>query len=216
MTTIDEIIKVNEQDYILATSSHVDDRTRILKHGDTFAVFDRYGDIQTIVGHGEQGIFHQDTRYLSRLELLLDKNHRPLLLNSTILEDNSLMTADLTNPDLYVNGKLIAPEGTIHIFRSKLLWQGVCFDVSLDPQGEQNYYLTIYCNSSDKKDNDEAGKVSNKPRVAPVKPVTLTIPCPLIQPLSLYSAPGTRPLTGCSHLESFSAACSILTDLDSW
>ncbi|NOZ54868.1 MAG: amylo-alpha-1,6-glucosidase, partial [Gammaproteobacteria bacterium] len=32
------------------------------------------------------------------------------------------------NPDLYVNGELIAPEGTIHIFRSKLLWQGVCHE----------------------------------------------------------------------------------------
>lgn len=121
-----DIIKIDEQDYVLATSSHVDDRTRILKHGDTFAVFDRYGDIKTIVGHGEQGIFHRDTRYLSRLELLLNTGQRPLLLNSTILEDNSLFTVDLTNPDLYANDQLLAPEGTMHIFRSKLLWQGSC------------------------------------------------------------------------------------------
>ena len=121
-----DIIKIDEQDYVLATSSHVDDRIRILKHGDTFAVFDRYGDIKTIVGHGEQGIFHQDTRYLSRLELLLNAGQRPLLLNSTILEDNSLFTVDLTNPDLYAKDQLLAPEGTMHIFRSKLLWQGVC------------------------------------------------------------------------------------------
>ena len=123
---MEEVIKINEQDYVLATSSHVDDRTRILKHGDTFGVFDRYGDIQVVVGHGEQGIFHQDTRYLSRLGLMLNESKRPLLLNSTILKDNSLLIADLTNPDLYKDEYLYAPEGTIHIFRSKLIWQGIC------------------------------------------------------------------------------------------
>ena len=35
-----EIIQLNESYYILATSSRVDDRTRALKKGDTFAVFD--------------------------------------------------------------------------------------------------------------------------------------------------------------------------------
>lgn len=123
---MEDIIQFKGQPYVLATSSHLDDRTRILKHGDTFAVFDRYGDIQTIVGHGEQGIFHHDTRYLSRLELLLCDSIRPFLLNSTVKEDNSLMTADLTNPNIHKDGKLMVAEGALHIFRTKLLWQGVC------------------------------------------------------------------------------------------
>ena len=38
-----EIIRLENQLYILATSSRVDDRTRVLKHGETFAVFDRFG-----------------------------------------------------------------------------------------------------------------------------------------------------------------------------
>ena len=46
--------QLHEQFYILATSSRADDRTRVLKHGDTFAVFDRFGDIQP-VGLGRAG-----------------------------------------------------------------------------------------------------------------------------------------------------------------
>ena len=124
-----EIVQINEQNYVLASSSHMDNTTRILKHGDTFGVFDRFGDIQTLVGHGEQGIFHQDTRYLSRLGLVINANQRPLLLNSTLLEDNSILVSDLTNPDLYDNdGSLLASEGVLHIFRSKLIWQGACHE----------------------------------------------------------------------------------------
>lgn len=121
-----DIVQINEQNYVLATSSHMDDTTRILKHGDTFGVFDRYGDIHAVLGHGEQGLFHHDTRYLSRLGLILNENQRPLLLNSTILKDNSFLVSDLTNPDLYENDQLLASEGTLHIFRSKLIWHGVC------------------------------------------------------------------------------------------
>lgn len=48
-----DVIEVGDQYYILAKSSMADDRTRVLKHGEAFAVFDRYGDIQP-VGMGEQ------------------------------------------------------------------------------------------------------------------------------------------------------------------
>ena len=43
---MEDVIQFKDQFYILATSSLMDDRTRVLKHGETFAVFDRYGDIQ--------------------------------------------------------------------------------------------------------------------------------------------------------------------------
>ncbi len=35
---MEEIIQVQDQFYILATSSRVDEHSRVLKHGDTFAV----------------------------------------------------------------------------------------------------------------------------------------------------------------------------------
>lgn len=45
---MEDIISVNDQFYIRASSSMADNRTRVLKHGETFGVFDRYGDIQPV------------------------------------------------------------------------------------------------------------------------------------------------------------------------
>ena len=64
----DEVINISDTHYILATSPRIDDRTQVLKRGDTFAVFDRFGDIEKL-GSGELGLYYQDTRYLSHLSL---------------------------------------------------------------------------------------------------------------------------------------------------
>ena len=98
-----DVIEVDDQYYILAKSSLADDRTLVLKHGDAFAVFDRYGDIQP-VGLGEQGLYRDGTRFLSRLVLNLG-GMRPMLLSSTVREDNVLLAVDLTNPDVYEIGR---------------------------------------------------------------------------------------------------------------
>ena len=123
---VEEIINVNDRFYILASSSMADDRTRVLKHGETFGVFDRYGDIQP-VGRGTQGLFHQGTRFLSRQELFLN-NDRPMLLSSMVKEDNALLAVDLTNPDLYRDGRISIPRGSVHVFRSRFLWNGVSYE----------------------------------------------------------------------------------------
>ena len=123
---MEEIININDQFYILASSSMADNRTRVLKHGETFGVFDRYGDIQ-LVGHGTQGLYHEGTRFLSREELFLN-NDRPMLLSSTIKEDNALLAVDLTNPDLYHEGRIDIPRGSVHVFRSRFLWNGVGYE----------------------------------------------------------------------------------------
>jgi glycogen debranching enzyme len=123
---LDDIIKVEDQFYILATTAAAEDRVRVLKHGETFAVFDRYGDIRP-VGLGEEGVYHEGTRFLSRLELRLG-NTRPLLLSSTVRDDNTLLAVDLTNPDVKVGEEVVVPRGTLHIFRSKFLWQAVCYE----------------------------------------------------------------------------------------
>jgi len=121
-----DVIQINDQWYVLATSSRADDRTFVLKQGESFGLFDRYGDIQHI-GLGEQGLYHEGTRYLSSFELNINKR-RPLLLHSTVREDNSLLTVDLTTPDLYEDDELIIPKDTLHIFRAKLLWHGVYYE----------------------------------------------------------------------------------------
>ena len=123
---LDDIIKVEDQYYILATGAVADDRVRVLKHGETFAVFDRYGDSRP-VGLGEEGIYHEGTRFLSRVELRLG-NTRPLLLSSTVRDDNTLLAVDLTNPDIRVGDQVTVPRGTLHLFRSKFLWQAVCYE----------------------------------------------------------------------------------------
>src|SRR5438034_8119735 len=81
--------------YIPATAPASRPR-RALKDGDTFAVVDSHGDIGVSSG-GPDGIFHADTRYLSRLEMLLN-GMQPLLLGSNLRDDNTVLTVDLTNP----------------------------------------------------------------------------------------------------------------------
>jgi len=119
-----EVIRVRDAFYIRSSSSRIDVRTRVLKQGDTFAVFDRFGDIDTF-GTGELGMYYQDTRFLSRLTLKLGKD-RPLLLSSTVREDNAVLAVDATNPDVCRNGETVIPRGTVHIFRSKILWKRTC------------------------------------------------------------------------------------------
>ena len=88
--------------YISATTSILERRPRTLKHGDTFGVFDHYGDVSSRGGSPE-GVFHKDTRFLSDLRVLVN-GQRPLLLSSTVQDNNVLLTADLTNPDLFRAG----------------------------------------------------------------------------------------------------------------
>jgi glycogen debranching enzyme len=119
-------IKYKNKYYILATSSLADDRTMVLKHGDCFGVFDRYGDIHPI-GQGAQGMFHEGTRFLSRMELMVD-GQRPLILSSSLKEENEILTCDLTNPDFDLGNGLMLEKGTLHIHRTKFMWHGACYE----------------------------------------------------------------------------------------
>src|SRR5215471_3107563 len=93
---------VNDQYYIYASSGRIDDRTLVLKHGDTFAVFDRFGEIDVpnrsqlgdVQNRSQFGVFHQDTRFLSQFTVRMN-DVRLLLLSSAIKEDNALLTVDL-------------------------------------------------------------------------------------------------------------------------
>ena len=51
------------------------------------------------------GLFHNDTRFLSYLELLVN-GEQPLLLGSNLRDDNTLLSIDLTNPDFFVDGRI--------------------------------------------------------------------------------------------------------------
>lgn len=121
-----EIIEVENRYYILATSSLADARTRVLKHGDSFAVFDNIGDVQP-VGRGDQGLFHKDTRHLSRLVLRFG-SERPLLLSSAVQDNNAVLAVDLTNRDIITAGNVAVRQGALHIYRCKFLHDGVCYE----------------------------------------------------------------------------------------
>jgi glycogen debranching enzyme len=117
-----DIIQVHDEYYIRASSSLADDRTRVLKQGETFAVFDRAGDFHPI-GRGQQGLYHDGTRFLSRLELRID-GERPILLSSTVTEENAMVTVDLTNPRLVLSDGSALRHDCVHLFRSAVLWDG--------------------------------------------------------------------------------------------
>jgi glycogen debranching enzyme len=112
--------------YILAPEVPVPERTLVLKHDETFALFNDFGDIAAGARH-EEGLYHQGTRFLSRLALKL-AGGRPLLLSSAVRRDNLLMGVDLTNPDIYLGGNMMLPRGSLHIYRSKLIWGAVCYE----------------------------------------------------------------------------------------
>ncbi len=119
-----DIVEIEDRYYILATSSLADELDRVLKHGETFVVFDRYGDMKP-VGLGEEGLYHKGTRFLSGMLLRLAQE-RPMLLSSTVREDNAMLEVDTTNPDVSKDGELVVPRGTVHLLRTAFLWEDVC------------------------------------------------------------------------------------------
>jgi glycogen debranching enzyme len=111
--------------YIGATEQPASRPTRVLKYGDSFIVLDSRGDI-TAASRGSAGLFHCDTRYLSRLEVLVNETH-PLLLGSNLRDDNSAFFVDLTNPDLHADQHLLLEKDTVHILRTIFLWRGTAY-----------------------------------------------------------------------------------------
>jgi glycogen debranching enzyme len=110
--------------HVLVPSGITDDRTRVLKHGDTFAVLDHLGRIKP-GGLGEEGLYHEGTRYLSCLILELD-GQPPFFLGSTVRDENDQLSVALTNPDRIRDRRLELPLGTLQLAVRMLLWQGAC------------------------------------------------------------------------------------------
>jgi glycogen debranching enzyme len=108
--------------------------SRTLKYGDTFIVLDSRGDIRNEAGGDSAGLFHEDTRHLSRLQLLVN-GERPLLLGSTLRDDNSAFFIDLTNPDLMDGQRIVLEKDRVHILRTIFLWR----DTAYQRLGIRNY-----------------------------------------------------------------------------
>jgi len=129
--------------YIPATGSASRPR-RTLKHDDTFIVLDSHGDIGASAG-GSDGLFNCDTRFLSRLELSID-GVEPLLLGSNVRDDNTVLTVDLTNPDMYVDDRLALAKDTLHVVRTIFLWRDTAYQrLAIRNHGDRaiDVHLTI-------------------------------------------------------------------------
>jgi glycogen debranching enzyme len=113
----------HEAEHFHATADPSAPRAReILKHDDAFAIIDIHGDIGAF-GHRSDGLFCKDTRYLSRLELLVARNP-PLILGSTLDSNDLQLCSDMTNTDIYDSGDLWLHKDVVHVYRTSYLLDG--------------------------------------------------------------------------------------------
>ena len=119
-----------------ADAYQIDGRMRVLKHADTFAVFDRYGNIRPVAA-GEEGVYHHGTRFVSCLMLDID-DACPFFLSSTVRDDNDQLTVALTNPHLRCPKLNPLPMGSLHIARRIFLRDGACYqEVTVENHSRQ-------------------------------------------------------------------------------
>src|SRR5947207_3051831 len=135
---------IEEQPFYIPMTGPAARPRRSLKHDDTFIVLDSHGDIGASAG-GPDGLFNADTRYLARLELVLDEL-QPLLLGSNLRDDNSSLTVDLTNPDIYRDDRIVLQKDMLHIVRTIFLWRGTAYQrIGLQNHGDRlaSFDLTL-------------------------------------------------------------------------
>ncbi len=117
----------DEQEFPVGASADLlDTGTRVLKHGETFLVCERHGDVLGRL-HGQLGLYHHGMRHLSRLRLRI-AGQRLLLLGSSVRADNVVLVVELMNPDLEVPNERSIDHGTIHVRRERLLWEGTLYE----------------------------------------------------------------------------------------
>ena len=95
----------------------VPQRLYALKDRDTFLVADSHGDI---VGAAD-GLFHDDTRILSRWELTLG-DRAPTLLSGALSQDNVYFTSHGLNRAIPAPAGPGSPPGVVHLERKRFLW----------------------------------------------------------------------------------------------
>src|ERR1700689_1720789 len=144
ITTLHVAETVAESPFYIPMTGPAARPRRSLKHDDTFIVLDSHGDIGASAG-GPDGLFNADTRYLARLELVLD-DVQPLLLGSNMRDDNSALTVDLTNPDVYRNGRIVLQKDILHIVRTIFLWRATGYQrIGVQNHGDRtaSFNLTL-------------------------------------------------------------------------
>jgi glycogen debranching enzyme len=125
---------------IPVTASTAGNDRHVLKNANSFAVFDEFGQIQAS-GPAAEGLFFEDTRYLSRLAMLIN-GARPLLLSSTVTDGNTMLSVDLANPEGADHSGL-AP-ASIHVLNEIALGSDALFTtIDLRNYGREHAELTL-------------------------------------------------------------------------
>ncbi len=124
---MEEVVSIEDRHYILAGSSLGDPRTLVLKDDAGFGVFGPSGDMDAAATRSH-GIYRDDMRYLSRLEMRV-QGRRPIPLSSSVASDNTRLLADLTNPDIMdQEGRVVLHRGDAHVSRRKQMHNACVFE----------------------------------------------------------------------------------------
>jgi glycogen debranching enzyme len=63
----------------------------------------------------------------------------PLLLGSNVRDDDSASSADLTNPDIYADGRILLEKDTVHLVRTTFVWRGMAYQrIAIKNHGDRN------------------------------------------------------------------------------
>jgi glycogen debranching enzyme len=123
----EDVVKINDQYYILASSAVAEQKAIALKSDDSFAIIDKYGDFKSI-GESSFGLYYKGTRFLSNMELKI-AGESPFILSSMLNEENEMQTVNLTNSSTSAYGtEGQLDKGTVHIQRQKFLWKDVYYE----------------------------------------------------------------------------------------
>jgi len=137
-----DLEQITESPFYIPMTGQAARPRRALKHDDTFIVLDSHGDVGASAG-GPDGLFKADTRYLARLELTLNQT-QPLLLGSSLRDDNSALTVDLTNPDIYDGERIILQKDLIHVVRTIFLWRGTAYQrIGVQNHGDRLAHIDL-------------------------------------------------------------------------
>jgi glycogen debranching enzyme len=128
MSLTDQVSQASQY-YIVSAAPSLGERLLVLKEGDLFGVFDSSGNIDSDLQY-DAGLYFKGTRFLSKLNLwlsLFESVAKPHLLSSSVRADNVLLAADLTNPDVYISGRVVIPRGSLQLRRRMFLREGILY-----------------------------------------------------------------------------------------
>ncbi len=115
-----EAVKVGDEYYIHPSALAQNIKKLRLKHGESFLVCDRKGELPGYM-LGELGFYHAGTRFLNLFETLIG-GQQPLLLFSSVARDNSSIVVDFTNPALEDGGTRM-PADSVYLRKELVVYE---------------------------------------------------------------------------------------------